>query len=102
MENGNKLKLFQIVEIESSKLTEKEQDELLFELGTLAHIDSYNGNSFTSPSQEYFDKIMKHNKISVFNNWKGLSLFDTFTVLSYPTHQYLLDNWANYYFGQLG
>ena len=101
MENGNKLKLFQIVEIESSKLTEKEQDELLFELGTLAHVDSYNSGSFTSPSQEYFDRIMKHNKISIFNNWKGLSLFDTFTVLSYPTHQYLLDNWTNYYFGMI-
>ena len=101
MENGNKLKIFNIVEIESEKMKENKQSELLFELGTLAPINSYNNNSFSSPSQEYFDKIMNKNKISVFNNWKGLSLFDTFTVLSHPTNQYLLDNWSNYYFGMI-
>lgn len=101
MENGNKLKLFQIVEIESKGIEEKEQNELLFELGTLAPIGSYNNNSFSSPSQEYFNRIMGQNRISVFNNWKALSLFDTFTILSYPTNSYLLENWTNSYFGMI-
>ena len=99
MENGNKLKLFQIIEMDLTKV--KEQDELLFELGTLAPINSYNSSSFSSPSQDYFNKIMEQNKVSVFNNWKGLSLFDTFTILSYHTQSYLLDNWINAYFGMI-
>ena len=101
MEYGNKLKLFQILEIESIKQSEQEQDNLLFELGTLTPINSCGTNSFFSPSSEYFDKIMKNNKISVFNNWKGLSLFDTFTILSYSTNSYLRDNWTNYYFSMI-
>jgi hypothetical protein len=101
MENGNKLKLFQIVEVEQTVLDEKKQDELLFELGTLAPIGSYYCHNFSSPSQEYFDKIMNKNKISIFNNWKGLALLDTFTVLSNRTQSYLLENWKDYYFGMI-
>lgn len=101
MENGNKLKLFQVVEVDITQVGEKEQEELLFELGTLAPVDSYSTQNFSSPSRDYFERIMKQNKISIFNNWKGLSLFDTFTILSYPTHSYLLDNWINTYFGMI-
>ena len=101
MENGNKLKIFQIFEIEPTAIKEKGQNELLFELGTLAPVNSYNTNSFSSPSQDYFDKIMEQNRISVFNNWKGLSLFDTFTILSYPMPSYLLSNWINVYFSMI-
>ncbi|MDR1583902.1 MAG: hypothetical protein LBS55_11725 [Prevotellaceae bacterium] len=101
MENSNKLKIFHIVEIEPSEFDEKKQNNLLFELGTLAPTGSYNSNNFSSPSQEYFDKIMSKNKISIFNNWKGLALLDTFTILCSQTQPYLLDNWKNYYFGMI-
>jgi hypothetical protein len=101
IENGNKLKLFQIIEAELADLDERKQDELLFELGTLAPIGSCGSDYGASPSQEYFNKIMKQNKISIFNNWKGLSLFDTSTILSRPTQSYLFDSWKDDYFGMI-
>jgi hypothetical protein len=101
MENGNKLKIFQIVEVESEGMSEEQQKKLLFELGTLAPINSYDANSSSSPSSDYFNKIMKENKISIFNNWKALSLFDTFTFLSQPAPAYIRENWVSAYFSMI-
>lgn len=98
VENGNKFKLFQITELKEDNISCREHEELLFELGTLSPIGSYNVQSNQSASPEYFETIMKENKISVFNNWKGLSLLDTFTIIGYQLPPYLLKNWEKDYF----
>lgn len=100
-EYGNKLKLFQVVEAPLEKLTNEQQEVLLYELGTLSPVGSYSEKSPSSAAPDYFRRIMDNHKISIFNNWKGLSLFDTFTLLSRDTDKWLLDNWNEYYFGML-
>lgn len=101
VEHGNKLKVFQIAVIEASEWNSQDPDELLFELGTVAPVGSYDPENDFSPSKAYFDRIMEGNTVSVFNNWKALSLFDTFTLLGHDISEGNLGNWRDNYFGML-
>ena len=101
VEHGNKLKVFQISVIDESEWDSLDPDKLLFELGTLAPIGSYDPENDFSPSKAYFDRIMGGNSVSVFNNWKALSLFDTFTFLGHDISEGNLSNWRDNYFGML-
>ncbi len=81
---NNKLKSYIICESDIDVSTEEGQnkeDQILFELGTVAPIGSIEKGGFYAPSEEYYDDIINTNKLSVFNNWSGLILFDTFTIL---------------------
>ena len=69
------MKLFQIVEIE------KIDDKLLYEIGTSSPIGCVDGNMWLTPSDDYYNKIIKENTVSAFKNWKGLALVDSFTML---------------------
>ena len=77
--DGNKLKLFQTVKIEASSI----EDELLYELGTSSPIGCVKNGTRPDlkPSESYFNTIIKENKVSTFDNWKGLALMDSFTML---------------------
>lgn len=77
--DGNKLKMFQSVKID----TEKIDDGLLYELGSSSPVGCVNhGNRpDMKPSENYFRKIIDENTISTFDNWKGLALMDSFTIL---------------------
>lgn len=75
VDTGAKLKAFQIVS------TDYIGDDLLYELGTMSGIGSVNEGGYYSPSESYYDSIMKENKVSVFRNWSALALLDTFTVV---------------------
>lgn len=101
VEHGNKLKVFQISVIDEIEWDSLDPDKLLFELGTLAPIGSYDPENDFSPSKAYFDRIMEGNSVSVFNNWKALSLFDTFTFLGHDISEGNLCNWRDNYFGML-
>jgi hypothetical protein len=53
-------------------------------------------NPDLKPSAEYYSDLMKNYRISVFDNWTGLSLFDTFTLIQRgPVYNY---NWEFRYF----
>ena len=101
IEFGNKLKAFQIAEVPMSDTNGVSSETLLFELGTLAPIDSLNSKASSATSFEYFEKTIKEHKVSIYNNWKALSIFDTFTILSCSVDKWLRDNWNDYYFGML-
>lgn len=101
VEYGNKLKVFQIATIEAGEREGTDSDELLFELGTIAPIGSYDPENDFSPSKAYYDKIMGGNSVSVFNNWKALSLFDTFTFLGHDISEGNIENWIKNYFGMI-
>jgi len=101
VEHGNKLKVFQISVIDEIEWDSLDPDKLLFEVGTLAPIGSYDPENDFSPSKAYFDRIMEGNSVSVFNNWKALSLFDTFTFLGHDISEGNLSNWRDNYFGML-
>lgn len=77
--DGNKLKLFQTVKIEASSI----EDDLLYELGTSSPVGcvKHGIRPDQKPSDSYFNSIINKNKVSTFDNWKGLALMDSFTML---------------------
>lgn len=77
--DGNKLKIFQTVKIQSSQI----ENELLYEIGTSSPIGCVKGGTRLDmkPAESYFDKIMDENSVATFDNWKGLALVDSFTIL---------------------
>ena len=101
IEYGNKLKAFQIAVVDYSEWDNETSDKMLFELGTLAPIGSYNPEDDYSSSKSYFDSIMNNGKVSVFNNWKALALFDTFTMLGHNISENTVANWIENYFGMI-
>lgn len=99
VENGNKLKIFQIINTGSSlAISEEGRDVLLFELGTLSQIGAYEKREDNGISSGYLTSVLQKNKVSFYNNWSALSLLDTFTILSVKAPSWLLENWINTYF----
>jgi hypothetical protein len=74
--------LFSIFDIPeaANNIDLKTRENLLYDLGSVAQIGTAGGNSYFTPSPEYFTSLMKE-KIAVFNNYTILPLFDTFTVV---------------------
>ena len=101
VEFGNKLKVFQIAVEDAQSWNEESSDILLFEMGTLSPVGSSSSNSANGSSGSYIKKVMDEGKVSVFNNWKALSLFDTFTMLGHCITDSIVDNWVANYFGML-
>lgn len=97
VENGNKLKIFQIVELDDPEWQAADTDRLLFETAMLMRV----GSSAVSSSPEYFGRIMGNNRISIYNNWKALALFDTFTMLGHDVPDWLRQNWIDNYFNMI-
>lgn len=90
---GNKMKLFQVIQLETSAVA----DDTLYELATSSRIGSVNGDTWLTPSEQYYQKIIDNNIVSAFNSWKGLALMDSFTVLG--THNGIRpEAWTNLYF----
>lgn len=78
--SGSKYKLFMVLDI--PELLQKETIKpLLFDIGTVSMIGSANGNTYFSMDKDYVKQLIKNNSISVFNNWEGLALLDTFAVV---------------------
>lgn len=80
--DGNKLKLFQTIKIETKEI----KNDLLYEMGTSSPIGCVKNGSRPDlkPSETYFNMIMEQNIVSTFDNWKGLALVDSFTILGMP------------------
>lgn len=80
--SGSKFKLFSIIDIPeaANNIDLQTREHLLYDLGSVAQIGTAGGNSYFTPSPEYFASLMK-DKIAVFNNYTILPLFDTFTVV---------------------
>ncbi len=66
----------------SEFIDEDERDHLMFDIGNMTPIGSSKGEGFFAPSKQYYEKIIHDNKVSVFQNWSALFLFDTFTRIS--------------------
>lgn len=77
--DGNKLKIFQTVKIQTSVI----EDELLYEIGTSSPIGCVKDGKRPDmkPAEPYFNKIIDENSVATFDNWKGLALVDSFTML---------------------
>ena len=79
LKEGNKFKLFQIIHIDSDEI----RDSLLYEIATSSPVGCIGTDHWLAPSYEYYhDNVINNHRISVFGNWKGLSLVDSFTLIS--------------------
>jgi hypothetical protein len=76
--SGSKFKIFSVYDIDQMP-----DHHLLFELGTCSPLGSsaLDSTSFLKPHETYFNRLIKKNKISVFQNWEAICLFDSFTCL---------------------
>lgn len=77
--SGSKFKLFTVLDLAES-VDVKTREELLYDIGCGAKIGSAGGTEYYSPSQDYYKSLLK-NKISVFNNYTILPLFDSVMVI---------------------
>lgn len=94
---GNKLKSFTLVEMDQ-ELSEKEEKDLLFDLATCSPVGSASGLvPHFQPTVEYKEQLLAENTINVFDNWKAMCLFDTFTGL-FRKGAFNEFVWANAYF----
>lgn len=96
---GNKLKLFFCLSYNFDFSTGYDSDHLLYDLATCSPIGTSIGEGKKpelKPSPDYYNTLMKNHRISIFDNWTGMSLFDTFTLIQRgPVYNY---NWEFRYF----
>ena len=91
--DGNKLKMFQVVKVDSDKLF---TDNTLYEISTSSPIGAVGSKGVFDPDPHYYNTIMKNNVVAAFNNWKGLSLVDSFTIIGKEFNEW---TFINLYFG---
>ena len=99
--SGSKFKLFTVLDL-AENLDAITTDELLYDIGCGAKIGSAGGTEYYSPSQDYYKSLLK-NKISVFNNYTILPLFDSVTVIGHKLidsnpDSYKRKTWSQSYF----
>ena len=89
--SGSKFKIFSVYDIDQMP-----DNNLLFELGTCSPIgsSSVDSTSFLKPHETYFLSVIKKNKITVFQNWEAICLFDSFTCLG--SGQLFNDNYKSW------
>lgn len=98
LESGNKFKVFHVVVCDGDPVGQDELDKLLFSAGTLTMYNEEDNMSFT---KEYLDDIVSQGKVSVFRNWRAMSLLDTFTIFAFNPKDFMLNVWIHDYFGKL-
>jgi len=77
-----KFKTFSIIDVKGD-LDSKIKDSLLVDLGNLLPIGTtFNKKSHFRLSDDYVNDQLNNNKISIFETWTALALFDTFTVIT--------------------
>ena len=93
---GTKMRQYQVIltEIKTDKYeTGIIKDELLYEIGSFSDLGLVADSDLTKPfkpATEYYNQLIRDNTLSVYSNWKALSLNDSFTVLSID--EYFLKN----------
>jgi hypothetical protein len=78
--SGSKYKLFIVLDVPQVD-DNKTISNILFDVGTLARVGSAIATTYDSMDKNYTEQLIKNNSISIYNNWKGLALLDTFTVV---------------------
>jgi hypothetical protein len=99
--SGSKFKLYTVLDIEEG-LTQEIREELLYDIGSVAPIGSAGGNGFWTPSETYYNELLK-NKISVFKNYDILPLLDSYTaignnLLESDVNSFKRKTWSELYF----
>lgn len=101
IENGNKLKIFQIVTADERCDYPENASQTLFELGTLGKVGGCSEGNPDSPSKRYIEDVLEKNRLSYFNNWTGMALFDTFTIMAFSVSRWVKVIWEEDYFSMI-
>ena len=100
VENGNKLRVFQIINAPSNALkvlTDEEKWHLQYDLATFSTVSVEGNKAIDSPSEKWQTSNKKCH-IAVFESWTALSMLDSFNILCSDCESQM-DNWINNYFG---
>jgi len=85
--SGSKFKVYTIINtVEPDDGSCYSRDNLVYEIGTGSKLGTMKDNGYYAPSPDYYYELMK-NSIKVFNNYTGLALLDTFTVVGQGIYQ---------------
>ena len=101
VENGNKLRVFQIIHSAEDSLTDdKHILRELYELGTFMPVAT--GGSFVDDAlfAEHQNRVIKKSGLTVFPGWSALALQDSFTILA-SNCENQTENWVARYFGNI-
>lgn len=90
--SGSKYKLFMVLNVPDAK-DNHTISNILFDIGTLARVGSAVATTYDSMDKNYIEQLVKSNSISVYNNWKGLALLDTFTVVGNGIGMFVYNNY---------
>ena len=101
VEKGNKFKVFQVIDTPLEELSAEERKIMLFEFGTMSVIGGFNANDIHSITREYMEEVLDGSSISIYNNWSGVALLDSFTILACQFKEYNLDTWLSDYFSMI-
>jgi hypothetical protein len=94
--SGSKFKIYTVintVEPDDEKLYSR--DYLVYEIGTASRIGTMEEQGYNAPSLSYYEELMQ-NSIKVFNNYTGLALLDSFTIIGTGVFQYKESNYFSY------
>jgi hypothetical protein len=82
----NQLKLYTIIDDPSVKALSENEEASLFELSHMMPIGTIKNRLKDMPSKEYYSEVLDNNSIRVYDNWRAISLLDSFTRIScgYP------------------
>jgi hypothetical protein len=81
--SGSKFKLYTVIDLkQTEEINQLVIDELLYDIGCVAPLNSANGKTALTPSKDYYQELLS-DKISAFNNFAILPLFDSFTTVGY-------------------
>lgn len=94
--SGSKFKIYSIISTEDPDDGKTySRDKLVYEIGTGSRIGDMGSNGFNAPSEEYFQELMQ-NSIKVFNNYTGLALLDSFTVIGQGVMKSKTENFLSF------
>jgi hypothetical protein len=97
---GNKLKVFQIIDIDSDEFYDDNSNITLYEFATHTYLPNHDMKAVGAPSYRYFSDRINENMLTVFNSWKALSLLDSFTIMGTNVSSNIT-NWVENYFGMI-
>jgi hypothetical protein len=82
----NQLKFYCAINDSGINKIQETEDQTLFELAHTMPIGTIQSNLNDKPTEPYFLDTMNKNSISVYENWKAISLLDSFTRISCNYH----------------
>ena len=90
--SGSKFKVYTIIDVlENDKENFYSRNHLLYDIGTRSPVGTMGSNAYNAPSQQYYEELM-HDNLNIFNNYQGLALLDSFTIIGNDIYPEIVNN----------